>query len=647
MKNHFKLIKKLKGFVSLSLVSAVLLAGCTPEGVINKTKYNGEKVTNTCDKFKEELENIKNSNANPSQLVIADYDNSDFDYYYLDPGQWEMRDGNLNFRLAQDLEYGKYLVKGVAIQVIAKFKSQDHLASLENPNQGEIGMLVVDADYWASHKDPFMLYQIPVTKAAEGKQISLTFSVVKYKKGKVVKEFCNSVEVPLGPAEPACCTDQGWDKVGLTSIVEMPEVSIPDENYKYRGFTGSLDLIFPENSTVFDKKLLSKAIQDHINVFDSLGFKVRNVKLDGYASMGGKEEYNQKLSEKRAKAVYDDLMMSLKDSTMEVNYAGLGEDWNRLVLLTKTSALAGDEQSQVLQIAEGPGTNDEKEEAMRKLGFWNKLVEEVIVNTRHTFVTFNFDYAPDKMWVEYYPSQLPVLSEELFNIANKSMTIGKWNDGSDVRKGLKVLDILIGNNKKPNLFAMRSTYHFGDNNFRSAISDIDEALKLDKSNTSYALASLAYKTNYAGSYGMEERMDMLNMYNDYVNKYPDNKSLFFNRAVMMDKVGMIAGALAEYEELLEGADPSAKNLNNRGVAKLKTYRMTDAEADFKAAVSSDPKLAEAYYNLAIVYAVRGLTSKVTENLDNAVRLNPKLKGDIFSNEAFRVMRDTPAFDRFR
>jgi len=40
-----------------------------------------------------------------ADLVVAEYDNSDFDYYYLEPGQWEIKDGSLNFRLAQDFEY--------------------------------------------------------------------------------------------------------------------------------------------------------------------------------------------------------------------------------------------------------------------------------------------------------------------------------------------------------------------------------------------------------------------------------------------------------------------------------------------------------------------------------------------------------------
>ena len=567
-------IGTLNQFLLMCAMAAIVFSSCTPEGVINKTKYNGEKITNTCDTFKEEVQAIIDANSNTAELVVAEYDNSDFDYYYLEPGQYEIKDGTLNFRFAQDLEYEKYLHKGVTIIVNATYEAMDHLKGMENPKSGEVGSLMVNREYFDANKEPVFMYKMPIAGDAsdlDGKQIKLTFTVAKYKKGKLKKVFCNSDEVPLGPVDPACCTYKPWDKADPASVIEMPDVKIDDEKYKYRGFTGTLDLIFPENSVKFDKKLLSSAIQDYIKKYEQVGYKVININLEGYASLGGDEGKNQTLSERRAKAVYEDLVSALADSSINMSYAGRGEDWNRLKLLTKASALSGEEQQSVLAVANGAGSNDEKEAEMRKLNFWDKLVEEVIVNTRHTFVTFEFDYQPDKMYVEDYPSQMPVISDELLKIANETMMIGAYKKGEDAKKGLRVLDILIGNVKKPNLYAMRSTYQFGMNNFQSAIDDIDEALALDKNNLQYALAALAYKTKYASSYTLDQRMDMMDMYNDYVVRYPDNRSLFFNRAVMMDKIGYISGALTEYAELLEGAEATAANLNNRGVAKLKNH----------------------------------------------------------------------------
>lgn len=647
MKTVTRYLQNLKGLTPLLFVGIIFLSSCT-EGLINKTKYEGEKIKNTCDTFSEEVGNLVASNSNTTQLVVAEYDNSEFDYYYLDPGQYEIKDGMLNFRLAQDLEYGKYCQKGVAIHVTAKYTSLDHLADMENPSSGDIGMLVIDEDYYSTHKDPFFLYQIPVPDdAVNGKQIALEFSVVKYKKGKVKKVFCNTVEVPLGPIAPSCCNFQPWESAKLQSVISMPEVTIPDENYRYRGFTGTLDLICPENKTTFDEDLLSKAITEYISKYEKVGYKITNIDMRGWASMGGKEDLNQRLSQRRAEAVYGALTKSIDPEKVQISYAGMGEDWDRFKQLVKTSALSGQQQNAALQIANSGGTNDEKEAEMRKLDFWEELVEQVIINTRHTFTTFKFDYQPDKMYVEYYPSEMPVVSDELYNVATKSMIVSKWNQGADVKKGLKVLDILIGNNKKANLYAMRSTYHFGGKDVSKAISDIEQALNLDRNNVQYALAGLAYKTTNADNYSLSERMGMMKMYNDYATKYPDNTGLLFNRAVMMDKVGYISGAMAEYGELLEGNDPTAAALNNRGVAKLKTNRLTEAEMDFKAAAKKDAKMAEPNFNLAVIYAVRGLTNQTVEHLDKAIAANPEMKKMIFSNGAFSVMKDTKKFDKYR
>ena len=650
MKNFFSLnLGNRSSMLFLGAFVVLAFSACTPEGVINKTKYNGEKITNTCDSFKEEIQGIVSANSNSAKLVVAEEDNSDIDYYYLEPAQYELKDGFLNFRLAGDLEYEKYLTKGIAITIKGSYNSLDHLNSLEKSASGEVGTLMIDRAFYDANKEPVFMYKMPLTadiKDLNGKQIKLSFMVAKYKKGKLKKILCNSQEVPLGPITPACCTFQPWDGADVQSVIALPDVKIDDENYKYRGFTGTLDLIFPENSVKFDQNLLTTAIKDYINRYTSVGYKVTSINLEGWASLGGKEERNQELSERRAKAVYDDLNKSLADSTVEMTSGGRGEDWNRLTLLTKASALNGEEQQAVLNIANGAGTNDEKEAEMRKLSFWKKLVDEVIVNTRHTFVTFKFDYAPDKMWVEYYPSQMPVISDELVRVANETMTIGAYKEGGDLKKGMRVLDILIGNNKKPNLFAMRSTYQFGSNEFLAAIKDIDDALALDQNNIQYSLAALAYKTKYANNYTLDQRMEMMDQYNDYAVRYPDNKSLYFNRAVMMDKIGYISGALAEYNDLLEGGSATAANLNNRGVAKLKTMRTTEAEADFMAALDKDNTLAVAYYNLSLIYAYRGLSAKTVEHLQKAIDRDPTLKSRVSSNPAFAVMKANPEFAKF-
>lgn len=632
------------------LTVSYLLSGCGPEGLINKTKYNGKKVTNTCKNFETEAKAMLASNMGQTTLRVSEYDNSQFDYFYLEPGQYEIKGDTLYFRMIGDMEYGKYLTKGVAVHVTAEYSSQEHLKNIESEPQGQLGMLVIDESYYKANNTPFFLYKIPVGKKLDGRQVILKFSIVQYKKGKVAKVFCNTVEVPLGPMEPNCCTDQPWEQVNTGSLVILPDINIKDENYRYKGFQGTLDLIFPMSSTKFNENELTDVITNYLAKYEAEGFKANTINIEGYASQGGTEEFNQKLSEARSLAVFNDLTKKMpkeKAETIKIEYSGKGEDWERFDLLTKTAVMTDEERKQVLTISASSATKDEKEAELRKLPHWDKLVKEVLENCRHTFITFTFDYQPDKMYTEMYPSKMPVISPELYNVATKKMTIGKYIKGTDAQKGLRVLNMLIPNNEKANLFAMRCTYLFGINDIASAIKDIEKAQSLDKNNQDYAMASLAFKTKFASNYSLDERMKMLDAYNDYAIKYPNNKGLYFNRAVMMEKVGFISGALAEYSNLITESSKTATGLNNRGVAELKTNRFAEAEADFKEAISLDPSQAEPYFNLALIYAYKGLPDKCVENLDKAIEINPKYKDDVMTNPVFSVMRDNPKFSKYK
>jgi tetratricopeptide (TPR) repeat protein len=332
-------------------------------------------------------------------------------------------------------------------------------------------------------------------------------------------------------------------------------------------------------------------------------------------------------------------------SDVNVSQSGRGEDWERFDILVKTAVFTEDERRQLLDISSSSMSDDEKEAKLRKLPFWTKLVNEVLVYCRHVLIEFTFEYAPDRMYVENYPTQMPIIAPELYNVATKKMTISRFQQGNNPQDGMRVLNTLIdvNSNRTANLFAMRSTYHNAMNNVRAAITDIEAAMQQDSDNPQYAVAALSYKTRIADTYTLDQRMRMLNDYSTYINRYPNNQMLAYNRVVMLDKVGFISGALAEYENLLSGSSRSAALLNNRGVARMKTNRLTEAEADFQEALRTDPRMAEAYFNLAIIYAYKGFPDKCIENLTKAIEINAALKEGLARNPAFSVVKSNPRF----
>lgn len=633
-------------------ILALISVACGPKDLINKTKYRGKTYKNTCGSFKKEVQATLDANNDPATLTVSQYDNSQFDPIFVEPGQFIQANDTLYFRLANDLEYEKYLQKNVAIIVRVDYSTPAHLANMEQDPQGTVGELIITESYYKANSQPFFVYKIPLGgKQLDGKQVSLHFSVVKIEKGKITKVFCDSRNKPFGPADPACCTSQPWARVRTGVRAALPDIPIRDEQYRYEGFQGTLDLIFPIMSTKFNKKELSDAILQYVNKYEQMGYLVRSIKIEGYASPDGRIELNQRLSQGRMEAVAADLQeyfLKQMGRDLPIEGVGRGEDWERFEILVKTADFSEEERNEILGIAAQPVPEDEREKELRKLKYWPKIRDKVLPFCRHALVTFTFTYQPDKMYVEMYGAPIPLLAPELYNVATKTFIISRFRPGVDARRNLGILNTLIDTrgNRTANLLAMRSTYHFALNDLKSAIQDIEAASSMDKGNIAYSLAALSYRTQGIHELSREEAMQLLERYNDLITRTPNDRSLYINRAIVMDHIGWLSGAIADNTKVISEDGRLAVAYNNRGVARMKAMRLLEAEADFLQATSLDPTLAEAHYNLAILYAYKGYPEKSAQSMERAINLQPEYRKELASNPVFKVVRDHPRFGRF-
>lgn len=635
----------------LSLI-AIFSAACGPKDIINKTKYGGKSYTNTCSSFKKDVQATLDANNDPTYLTVSEYDNSQFPPTFVEPGQFIQANDTLYFRLANDLQYGKYLQKGVAIIVRVDYAAPANLANMESDPQGTIGELIITEDYYKANSQPFFVYKIPLGgKRLEGKQISINFSIVKMDKGKIVKVYCDSRNKPFGPADPGCCTSQPWSKVRTGVRASLPDLPIRDEQYRYEGFEGTLDLIFPIMSAKFNRKELTDAILQYVTKYEQMGYLVQSIKVEGYASPDGRLELNQNLSQRRMEAVAADLrehFVKKMGRDLPIEGIGRGEDWIRFEILVKTADFSEEERSEILRIASQPIHEDDREKELRKLKYWPKIKDKVLPFCRHALVSFTFTYQPDKMYVERYNAPIPLLAPELYNVATKTFTISRFRPGVNARQNLNILNVLIDTrgNRTANLLAMRSTYHFALNDMKSAVRDIETAASLDKANPIYSIAVLSYRTQGVQDMSREEAMQLLEQYNDLINRTPNERSLYINRAIVMDHIGWLSGAIADNTKVISQDGRLAVAYNNRGVSLMKGMRLLEAEADFLQAASLDPNLAEAHYNLAILYAYKGYPDKAAQSMERAINLNPEYRKDLGSNPVFKVVRDHPRFGRF-
>ncbi len=645
---------RIKRNIGLGLLVLVALGtACGPKDLINKTKYGGKTYKNTCSSFKKELQSTLDANNDPAALTVSEYDNSQFDPTFVEPGQFLQANDTLYFRLANDLDYGKYLQKGVAIIVRVDYATPTHLANMETDPQGTVGELIITEKYYKANSQPFFIYKVPLGgKKLDGKQVSLLFSIVKLDNaGRIVKVYCDSRNKPFGPADPSCCTSQPWARVRTGMRAALPDLPIRDEQYRYEGFEGTLDLIFPIMSTKFNRKELTDAILQYVAKYEQMGYLVQTIKIEGYASPDGRIELNQKLSQSRMEAVAEDLkayFVKQLNREIPIEGVGRGEDWARFDILVKTADFTEEERSQILQIAAQPTPEDEREKELRKLPYWPKIREKVLPFCRHALVSFTFTYQPDKMYVERYTAPVPLLAPELYNVATRTFIISRFRPGANARQNLSILNTLIDTrgNRTANLLAMRSTYHFALNDLKGAVRDIEGAASLDRNNPVYSIAALAYRTQGVQELSREEAMQMLERYNDLIARTPNDRSLYINRAIVMDHIGWLSGAIADNTKVLSEEGRLAVAYNNRGVSLMKALRLLEAEADFLQATSIDPNLAEAHYNLGILYAYKGYPDKAAQSLERAFALQPALRSELNSNPVFRVVRDHPRFGKF-
>ncbi len=121
------------------------------------------------------------------------------------------------------------------------------------------------------------------------------------------------------------------------------------------------------------------ALQDMIN-FVALGYKIKDINIDGWASPEGEETFNQGLSEKRTKAAEGYMVdkikglikaketkLTIKDAAKDIQYNLVhhGPDWNGFITSLQNSDIK--EKSSILNVINSAGTPAKKEEEIRNM----------------------------------------------------------------------------------------------------------------------------------------------------------------------------------------------------------------------------------------------------------------------------------------
>jgi tetratricopeptide (TPR) repeat protein len=129
-----------------------------------------------------------------------------------------------------------------------------------------------------------------------------------------------------------------------------------------------------------NKEEANKAKLTEIQNFIGLGYKIKDINIDGWASPEGEETFNQGLSENRTKTAQTylldkikglikakDTKLIIKDAAKDINYNLVhhGPDWNGFISVIQNSDLK--DKNIILNVVNSAGTPAKKEQEIRNM----------------------------------------------------------------------------------------------------------------------------------------------------------------------------------------------------------------------------------------------------------------------------------------
>lgn len=373
----------------------------------------------------------------------------------------------------------------------------------------------------------------------------------------------------------------------------------------------------------------------------------RTVTITGTHSPEGPERINSNLSQDRAAAIekwYRDMMSryDYKDMADQINFVlkPVVEDWTEFKTMLQESNLNVDKQ-QILNVINGTGSFEEKEDALQKLSSYKTIFAEIYPKLR----TAKTEVLTVK--VKRPNPEIAVLSKQ----------IGQNSTSAD---SLSNEELLYGATLTPSLSEKEAIYKAAiqkqdtwaaHNNLgavylamaAAASSDADVKQNVDLALTQFEIAN-KQKAN-SPEVGA-------NMAVAYMLQGDDAKALAAANAIngatgeTLRKLNSVKGTLevktAAYDKALmslAGAENTAEVAFNRGLALLLKKEYSNAKTALTDATEKDSSMAKAYYALAIVGARSGNANDVTNNLKKAIAEDPSLKEKALTDLEFRDFAD--------
>lgn len=365
--------------------------------------------------------------------------------------------------------------------------------------------------------------------------------------------------------------------------------------------------------------------------FIGLGYKIKDINIDGWASPEGEETFNQGLSENRTKTAHKylvdkvkglikakDTKMTIKDAEKEIvyNLVHHGPDWNGFISAVQNSDIK--DKSIILNVVNSAGTPAKKEQEIRNMiKIYPEIEDKILPPLRRAEIVVNC-YEPKKT------------KEEIINLSTSNP------------RGLDEKELLY-----------------------SATLQQDPKVKLQIYKSAIEIYPNSYK-GYANAGAIEIEMGDMKAAKAHLEKAA---SLNANSGEVHNNLGIIYGTEGNYAKAEEhftkasqlGTDASynlgvlsinkgdyAKAISQFGnktcdynvaLAYIASKNYPPAEKQLQCA----PKDAQTHYLMAILGARTSNTSMMFENLGKAIQMNVAYKAEAKIDREFIKFFNDPNF----
>ena len=378
----------------------------------------------------------------------------------------------------------------------------------------------------------------------------------------------------------------------------------------------------------------------------------RTVTITGTHSPEGPERVNANLAVNRAQAIED----YYRSQMQKYDYMGAAdsirfitkdvvEDWGIFKdSLAVYDGISQSEKQEWLQIINGAGTYEEKEDRLQTLPTYRKVFRELYPKLRvaHTEV---LTVKPKKS-----DAEIAVLSRQIRDnristdtlseaelLYSASLTPSLTEQENIYKAATKRSGNWVAHNNLGAVYIAMAAENEGEEDRYADMAITQLEIAQNKNNSAEVQANLAaaylVKDNpYKAYEHIQNAMDMS----------PSNETA----QGINSTYAPIAIRVGDYDEAVRAAssaEESAENLFNLGLAQLLNRDYQNAVNSFERATRLENNFAKAYYGAAIAYARMNNEQQVYENIERAVEADPSLKEDILQDVTFQTYSENERF----